>query len=135
MIMLMTDLYIELYLLVISIINTKMYETSCLFLILSCASQHQTLRQRQMTVMASWNTGQSSVCSAMFLDWQENNLKGPGYCPFVRGIYWWPVDPLQQGTVTWKIFPFDDFIMSIFKPLLASWCTLYHNMSCHNETQ
>ena len=29
----------------------------------------------------------------------------------VRGIHWWPVDSPHKGPVTWKMFPFDDFLM------------------------
>ena len=58
------------------------------------------LRRRQMTVMASRITGQSSVCSTGFSDWQQRNIKGWRYCPFVRGIHRWPVDSPHKGTVT-----------------------------------
>ena len=30
---------------------------------------------------------------------------------FVRGIHWWPVNSLHKGSVTRKMFPFDDVIM------------------------
>ena len=30
---------------------------------------------------------------------------------FVRGIHRWPVNSPHKGPVTWKMFPFDDFIM------------------------
>ena len=45
------------------------------------------LRWRQMTVMASRITGQSSVCSTLCLGWQQRDIKCPRYCPFVRGIH------------------------------------------------
>ena len=41
------------------------------------------LRRRQMTVMASRNTGESSVCSTLCLDRQHRNIKGPCFCTFV----------------------------------------------------
>ena len=31
---------------------------------------------------------------------------------FARGIHRWPVDSPHKGPVTWKMFPFDDIIMS-----------------------
>ena len=39
-----------------------------------------------MTVMASRNTGQSSVCPTVCSDWQKRNIKGPRNCPFVSEI-------------------------------------------------
>ena len=30
--------------------------------------------------------GQSSVCSTVCLDWQQRDIKGLRYCPFVRRI-------------------------------------------------
>ena len=32
--------------------------------------------------------------------------------PFVRGIHWWSVNSPHKGSVTRKMFPFDDVIMS-----------------------
>ena len=43
------------------------------------------LRRRQMTVMASRITDQSSVCSAVCLHRQQRNIKGPRPCLLVRG--------------------------------------------------
>ena len=49
---------------------------------------------------ASGITGKSSVCSVC-LDWQQSNIKGQCYCPFVRGIHHrWPMDSPHKGTVT-----------------------------------
>ena len=62
------------------------------------------LRRRQMSAMASGITGKSSVCSTFCLDWQQRNIKGPCYCPFVRGIHRWPVDSSHKGPVTRKKF-------------------------------
>ena len=62
--------------------------------------------------MTSRVTGDSSVCSAVCSDWQQRNIKGPRYCPFVRGIHWWFVVSPHKGTVTRETFPFDDVIMN-----------------------
>ena len=70
------------------------------------------LRRRQMTVMASRITGQSSVCWAVFLDWQQRHMKGPRYYPFDRTINLWQVDSPQNGRETRKMFPIEDVIMS-----------------------
>ena len=69
------------------------------------------LHRCQMTFMASRITGQWSACSVICLDWQQRNIKGPRYCPFVRGIHRAPVDSPHKGTVTRKMFPFDDVII------------------------
>ena len=45
-----------------------------------------SLRRRQMTVMASRITGQSSFCSTVCSDSHQRNIKSPRYCPFARGI-------------------------------------------------
>ena len=34
---------------------------------------------------------------------------------FVRGIHRWPVNSPHKGPVTWKMFPFDDVIMTLIK--------------------
>ena len=41
----------------------------------------------------------------------KKHKKNICYCPFVRGIQWRPVVSPQKGTVTRKMFPFDDVIM------------------------
>ena len=64
-----------------------------------------------MTVMASRITGQWSACSTVCWDWQQGNIKGPRFCPFVRGIYRWTMDSPRKGTVAQKMFAFDDIIM------------------------
>ena len=51
-----------------------------------------SLQRSQMVAMASHITGQSSVCWTGCSDWQQRNIKGLCYCPFVRGIHRWLVD-------------------------------------------
>ena len=67
--------------------------------------------RRQMTVMVSQITSQSSVCSTVRSNWQQKNIKGPCCYPFARGIHQWSVDFPHKSTVTQKMFPFDDVIM------------------------
>ena len=45
------------------------------------------LWRRHMTVMVTRISGQSSVCSTVCVDWQQRNIKGLCYCPFVLGIH------------------------------------------------
>ena len=42
----------------------------------------------------------------------NKDIKGLCYWSFMRRIHWWPVDSHHKGPVTWKMFPFDDFIMN-----------------------
>ena len=48
----------------------------------------------QMTITVFRITGQLSACSKVCLDWQQRNIKGLRYCPFVRKIH-------QQLTNGW----------------------------------
>ena len=54
--------------------------------------------------MASRITDQSSVCSILCLDWQQRNIKGPCYCPFMRGIHWWPQtdNNMENVSIWWR---------------------------------
>ena len=63
-----------------------------------------------MTAMASQITGHLSVCSAVGLDWQWRNIKGPRYCPLWGNL---PVTGgfPHKGTVTRKMFSFDDITL------------------------
>ena len=72
---------------------------------------HDTLRRRRFAVMSSRLTGQSIGCSTICSDGHQTNMKGPPYCPFRRVIHRWPVDSPHKGTVTRKMFLFDDIIM------------------------
>ena len=65
--------------------------------------------------MASRITGQSNVFSTICLVWQQRNIKGPRFCPFVRGVRRWAVDSPHKGTATRKMFPLDDVIMVRFE--------------------
>ena len=60
------------------------------------------LWQRHMTVMVTRISGQSSVCSTVFVDWQQRNIKGLCYCPFVLGIHWCGWIPHTKGQCSSK---------------------------------
>ena len=62
-------------------------------------------------------TGISDVCSAICSGADQRNHQSPMWLAFVKGIHRWPVDSPQKGPVTWKMFPLDDVIMTIQRPL------------------
>ena len=59
----------------------------------------------------------------------------PHYWPFVMGIYRWPVNSSQKGSVTWKKLPFDDVIMgeNDWYPTPADYNGTYRIMACSEE--
>ena len=64
-----------------------------------------------MSVMASQITGVSSVYSTVCSDAAQRKHEGSASLAFVRGIHRWPVNSPHKGSVTQKMFPFDDVIM------------------------
>ena len=70
------------------------------------------LRRRQMAVMASRITEQSSVCSTVYSDWQQRNIKYQHCYSFVRGIHRLTVVSSDKGTATWIFFPFHGVILT-----------------------
>ena len=71
------------------------------------ASQITSLTIVYSTV-CSW-----TVCSG--IDQRKHQSSAP--LAFVRGIHRWPVNSLHKGQVTWKMFLFDDAIMTSVYPL------------------
>ena len=65
-------------------------------------------------------TGVSIVCSGAY----QRKHKSCTSLAFVRGIHRWPVNSPHKGPVTWKIFPFDDVIMSKDLTKLHAGCFL-----------
>ena len=63
--------------------------------------------------------GNSKLCKShcLFQDKQiqannKENTKATHFCPFVKGIHWWPLLWLpSQGPVIWEVFSWDDLIM------------------------
>ena len=51
------------------------------------------------------------VCSAVCSGADQRKHQSSTSLAFVRGIHRWPVDSPHKGSVTRKIFPFDDVIM------------------------
>ena len=61
--------------------------------------------------MASQIAGVSIVCSAVCSGADQRKHRSSASRAFVRGIHRWRVDSPHKGSVTWKMFPFDDVIM------------------------
>ena len=65
-----------------------------------------------MGTMASQMTSFAIVYSTIY--WGTDQWKHQSFASlaFVRGIHRWPVNSPHKEPVTWKMFPFDDVIMS-----------------------
>ena len=64
-----------------------------------------------MRTMTFQITSVSIVCSTFCSGPDQRKHQSSASLAFVRGIQWWPVDSHHKGTVTWKLFPFDDVII------------------------
>ena len=65
-----------------------------------------------MSAMASQTTGVLIVYSTNCSDADLRKHQSSMSLAFVWGIHRWPVNSPHKGPVTWKMFPFDDVIMS-----------------------
>ena len=68
-----------------------------------------------MSAMASQITSVSVVCSTVYSGADQRKHQSSASVAFVRGIHRWPMDSIRIGSVTWKMFPFDDTIMNLCK--------------------
>ena len=66
-----------------------------------------------MSTMASQITSASIVYSTVCSGAAQRKHQSSVWLAFVRGIHWWLVNSPHKGTVTWKMFPFDDVIMAL----------------------
>ena len=66
-----------------------------------------------MCAMMSQITGVASVCSAVCSGADQRKHQSSASLAFMRGIQWWLVDSPLKGSVTQKMFPFDDVIMEM----------------------
>ena len=64
-----------------------------------------------MSATASQITGISIVYSKVCSGADQRKHQSPASLAFVRGIHRWPVNSPHKGSVTRKMFPFDDVIM------------------------
>ena len=78
-----------------------------------------------MGAMASQITGVSIVCSSVGSGAEKRKQQSSASLACVRGIHWWPVNSPHTRLVTWKMFPFDDVIMTnvinINNQLVGAW--------------
>ena len=80
-----------------------------------------------MSVMASQIPGVSIVYSTVCSCAARRKHQSHASLTFVRGMHRSPVDFPHKGTVTRKMFPFDDVIMNVDEALMR--CSLHDNMS------
>ena len=64
-----------------------------------------------MSAMASKITNPTIVYSTIYSGADQRKHQSSASLAFVRGIHWWPVNSPYKGSVTRKMFPFDDFII------------------------
>ena len=64
-----------------------------------------------MSMMASQITSLTIVYSTVYSGPDQRKHQSSASLAFVRGIHWSPVNSPHKGTVTWKMFLFDDVIM------------------------
>ena len=65
-----------------------------------------------MSAMASQITSVSNVCSIVGPVADQRKHQSFASLAFVLGIHRWPANSPHKRQVTWKMFPFDDVIMS-----------------------
>ena len=64
-----------------------------------------------MSVMASQITSLTIVYSTVYQRADQRKNQSSASLAFVREIHRWPVNPPHKGSVTRKIFPFDDVVI------------------------
>ena len=64
-----------------------------------------------MSMMAIQITSRTIVYSTVYSGADQRKHQSSALLAFVRGIHRWPVNSPHKGSVTRKIFPFDDVIM------------------------
>ena len=66
-----------------------------------------------MSAVASQISGVSFVCLTLGACADQRKHQSAASLTFVREMHRWPVNSPHKRPVTWKIFPFDDIIMSL----------------------
>ena len=77
-----------------------------------------------MTAIESQITSLTIVYSSVYSGSDERKHQSSASLAFVREIHRWPVNSPHKGSVTRKMFPFDDVVM-IIQPL-TEWCYGLH---------
>ena len=81
-----------------------------------------------MGSMASQITSLTIVYSAVHLGTDQRKHQSSASRAFVRGIHRGPVNSPHKWPVKWKMFPFDDVIMSAFSLNFQVQLKGYHTM-------
>ena len=71
-----------------------------------------------MGAIASQITSLTIVYSTDYSDADQRKHQSSASPAFVWGLHRWPVNSLQKGPVTRKMFPFDDVIMEILNSIM-----------------
>ena len=90
--------------------ETMAHRMSCYFLIKAYDKKHYS--DVIMRAMASQITSLTIVYSNIYSDADQRKHQNYASLTFVMGIHRWPVNSPHKGPVTWKMFPFDEVIMS-----------------------
>ena len=79
-----------------------------------------------MSAMASQTTSFTIVYSTVYSGTYQRKHQSSTSLAFVRGIHRWPVNSPHKGTITRKLFPFDDVIIQkeIMPIFYGAFCTL-----------
>ena len=64
-----------------------------------------------MSIMASQIISPTIVYSIVYSGADQRKHQSSTSLAIVRVIHWWPVNYPHEGSVMWKMFPFDDIIM------------------------
>ena len=67
-----------------------------------------------ISAMASQITSLTIVYSTVYSGADQRKYQSFASLAFMRGIHRWPVNSLHKGSVTQKMFPFDDIIKCVF---------------------
>ena len=73
-----------------------------------------------MSTVVSQITSLTIVYSTIYLGAHQRRHQSSASLAFVRGIHRWPVNSPHKRNVTRKMFSFDDVIMSIVVPTMAT---------------
>ena len=73
-----------------------------------------------MNAMASQITSLTIVYPTVYSGADQRKHQSSASLAFVRGIHRWPVNSPHKGSVTRKMFPFDDVIMTLLSKLSIS---------------
>ena len=90
-----------------------------------------------MSAMASPITRISCVCSCVSSGADQRKHQSSASLAFVRGIHRWPVNSPHKGSVTWKMFPFDDVITAncsddIFIVYIHTWAHFTNGLGAYD---